>query len=291
MINFDNKVALVTGAGRGLGRSHAETLAKLGASVLVSDVDADVAEEVAAGIKAAGGKAAAKQGDVSKDEDAKAIVQAAVDAFGQLDIVVNNAGVDKHDDFGPGVMEQTRRHMDINFLGTVAVTAAAWPHLVKSGNGRVVSTSSPTVSGWEGETPYVASKAAIFGWTRSLSIEALKQGIRVNAIAPTAYTRMAEAADIPQELKDTLKANMTTAMVSAMVAYLASDECGVAGEILLTQGGLMQRFSLAMNEGYANPECTPDDIKEHLDQILDDSTAKPLGGIGTENETSLLDIV
>ncbi|MFT3660732.1 MAG: SDR family NAD(P)-dependent oxidoreductase [Gordonia sp. (in: high G+C Gram-positive bacteria)] len=288
MLNFEGKVALVTGGGRGLGRSHAELLASRGAAVLVSDMDAEAADEAAAAIVAAGGRAASYRGDVTAD--AEGIVKAAVDAFGKLDIVVNNAGIDQHTDFDENAMAQTRRHMEVNFLGTVAVTAAAWPHLVASGAGRVVSTASPTLSGWEGESPYVASKGALFAWTRTVSIEALKKGIRVNAIAPTAYTRLAEAADIPDSLKEHLKENMTTAMVSPVVAYLASDECAVAGETILAQGGLIQRFSLAMNDGYTNPQLTPEDVQANLSVIVDDATAKPLGIIGTESETSLLDL-
>ncbi|WP_440712460.1 SDR family NAD(P)-dependent oxidoreductase [Gordonia sp. FQ] len=288
MLEFNDKVALVTGAGRGLGRSHAELLASRGAAVLVSDMNQAAAEETAAAIVAAGGKAVGVQGDVTTD--AEAIVKAAVDNFGKLDIVINNAGIDQHTDFDENALAQTRRHMEVNFFGTVAVTAAAWPYLVASGNGRVVSTASPTLSGWEGETPYVASKGALYAWTRTLSIEALKKGIRVNAIAPTAYTALAEAADIPQSLKDQLKATMTTAMVSPVVAYLASDECAVAGETILAQGGLIQRFSLAMNDGYTNPELTPEDVQANLEAIVDDSSAKPLGIVGTEGEVSLLDL-
>ncbi|MFT4199240.1 MAG: SDR family oxidoreductase [Gordonia sp. (in: high G+C Gram-positive bacteria)] len=290
MLSFDDKVVLVTGAGRGLGRSHAELLASRGASVLIADADNDAANEAAAAIAAAGGKAVAKHADVTTD--ALAIVQAAIDAFGKLDVVVNNAGIDTHCEFDSAdVVAQTRRHMEINFLGSVAVTAAAWPHLVKSGNGRVVNTSSPTLSGWEGESPYVASKGALFAWTRTLALEALPKGIRVNAIAPTAYTRMAAAAEAPAEVLEHIKKTMLTSMVSPVVAYLAHDDCSITGETILAQGGLIQRFSLAMNDGYNNPGLTPEDVGAHLETIVDDSSAKPLGIIGGEDETSLMDLL
>ncbi|WP_415040853.1 SDR family oxidoreductase [Gordonia sp. (in: high G+C Gram-positive bacteria)] len=280
----------MTGAGRGLGRSHAELLASRGASVLIADADNDAANEAAAAIAAAGGKAVAKHADVTTD--ALAIVQAAIDAFGKLDVVVNNAGIDTHCEFDSAdVVAQTRRHMEINFLGSVAVTAAAWPHLVKSGNGRVVNTSSPTLSGWEGESPYVASKGALFAWTRTLALEALPKGIRVNAIAPTAYTRMAAAAEAPAEVLEHIKKTMLTSMVSPVVAYLAHDDCSITGETILAQGGLIQRFSLAMNDGYNNPGLTPEDVGAHLETIVDDSSAKPLGIIGGEDETSLMDLL
>lgn len=159
-----------------------------------------------------------------------------------------------------------------------------------SGSGRVVNTASPTLVGWEGESAYVASKGAVYAYTRTLSLEALKSGIRVNAIAPTAFTRMVTAAAVPDSLKEFLRETHTTAMVSPVVAYLAHEDCTLAGEVLLAQGGLIQRFALAMNEGYTNPEITPEDVQENLQAILDDSTAKPVGVIGSEGETSLLDL-
>lgn len=298
MLRFDGKVALVTGAGRGLGRAHALLLASRGASVVVNDFggkttgvgsSAEPAEEVVAEIRAAGGSAVANFGDVT--QDAEAIVASAISEFGRLDIVVNSAGINVVAPFGASVVEQIKHQMNVNFFGTVAVTAAAWPHLVESGAGRVVSTASPTLVGFEEQTPYVASKGAVFAFTRTLSMEALKQGIRVNAIAPTAYTRMAEEAELPRELKDTLKETMTPEMVSQMVAYLCHEECSITGETLMTQGGLMQRMSLSINEGYANPETTPEDIQEHLATILDDSTSKPVGIIGSDDAGSLLDML
>ncbi|WP_082406466.1 SDR family NAD(P)-dependent oxidoreductase [Microbacterium sp. No. 7] len=298
MLRFDGKVALITGGGRGLGRSHALLLASRGASIVINDLGGGLkgenpghsaADAVVEEIVAAGGQAVANYGDVTTD--AEAIVQAAIDAFGRLDIVINSAGMNvpafaSEENY----VEIIRRHIDVNYNGTVAVTAAAWPHLVASGAGRVINTASPTLSGWEGQTPYVASKGAVFAYTRTLSIEALKQGIKVNAIAPTAWTRMAEAAEIPDSLKETLKTTMLTEMVSPMVAYFAHEECAVTGETWLTQGGLMQRFSLAMNDGYANPDATPEDIQAHIDEITDDSTAKPLGIIGTPGGATLLDL-
>ncbi|GAA2089622.1 MULTISPECIES: SDR family NAD(P)-dependent oxidoreductase [Brevibacterium] len=263
MLSFEGKVALVTGAGQGLGRSHA--------------------------LELAGGTAAVSRGDVT--QDAEAIVRTALDEFGRLDVVVDNAGVNTPKAFGPGIEEEVRRHMEVNYLGTVAVTAAAWPHLAASGAGRVVSTTSPTIVGWEGQVPYVVSKAAVFAFTRTLAMEGLAQGIKVNAIAPTAYTPMAAAAELPEELKENLRANMTTEMVSPFVAYLAHADCEVTGESFLTQGGLMQRITLAVNDGYANPQTTAEDIQAHLATILDDATSTPLGRIGTEDAGSLLDML
>jgi NAD(P)-dependent dehydrogenase (short-subunit alcohol dehydrogenase family) len=299
MMRFDGKVALVTGAGRGLGRSHALLLAARGASVVVNDLGGDTtgagssaspANDVVAEIKRAGGQAVANHDDVATAADA--VVQAAIDAFGKLDIVVNNAGINVAAAFDSAdVVHQIRRHMEVNFFGAAAVAAAAWPHLVASGAGRIVNTASPTIVGWEGQTPYVTSKAAIFGFTRCLSLEGKSVGIRVNAIAPTAYTRMAEEADLPDSLKEKLKDTMTPSMASQLVAYFAHEDCSVTGETFLTQGGLMQRIALAINDGYANPEVTPEDIAAHLEDITDDRSSKPLGIVGTDGEVSLLDVV
>ncbi|MBB1158067.1 MULTISPECIES: SDR family NAD(P)-dependent oxidoreductase [Amycolatopsis] len=299
MLRFDGKVALVTGGGRGLGRSHALLLAARGAAVLVNDLGGDPtgsgsspspADEVVAEITAAGGTAAANHDDVAAD--AEAVVRAAIDAFGKLDIVVNNAGINVPAPIGSaGAVHQIRRQMEVNFFGTAAIAAAAWPHLAASGSGRIVNTSSPTIVGWEGQTPYVTSKAAVFGFTRCLALEGKEAGIRVNAIAPTAYTRLAEEADIPDSLKETLKEKMTPSMASQLVAYFAHEDCAVTGETILTQGGHMQRIALTMNEGYTNPDTTPEDIAEHLAAIVDDATSKPLGIVGSEGEVSLLDIV
>jgi NAD(P)-dependent dehydrogenase (short-subunit alcohol dehydrogenase family) len=299
MMRFDGKVALVTGAGRGLGRSHALLLASRGAAVLVNDLGGDTtgsgasstpADEVVAEITQAGGTAVANHDDVATN--AEAVVQAAVEAFGKLDIVVNNAGINVP---GPidaaDVVHQIKRQMEVNFFGTAAITAAAWPHLVASGSGRIVNTASPTIVGWEGQTPYVTSKAAIFGFTRCLSIEGKAVGVRVNAVAPTAYTRMAEEADLPDSLKEMLREKMKPSMASQLVAYFAHEDCSVTGETFLTQGGLVQRIVLSMNEGYANPDASIEDIAAHLDEIVDDATSKPLGIVGSDSEVSLLDIV
>lgn len=283
MLRFDGKVALVTGAGRGLGRSHALLLASRGAAVVVNDLGGktsgsgssrEPAEAVAAEIRAAGGRAVADFNDVTTD--AESLVKTAIDEFGRLDIVVNSAGINLLSPYGPSVMEQIKLQMNVNFFGSAAVIAAAWPYLVESGAGRIVNTASPTLVGFDSQTAYVASKGAVFAFTRTLAIEADRVGIKVNAIAPTAYTRMAEEADLPRSLKDTLKASMTTEMVSPMVAFFAHEDCPVTGETWLSQGGLMQRFGLGLNEGYANPEATPEDVQANWEKIFDRSTDEPI---------------
>ncbi|HEJ9149613.1 TPA: SDR family NAD(P)-dependent oxidoreductase [Serratia marcescens] len=291
LLRFDGKVAIVTGAGRGLGRSHALLLASRGAFVVVNDLPTEdseksPAESVVEEIIAAGGIAIANHDDICTD--AENIVKSAIDAFGRLDIVVNNAGINKLAKFGPDAVDSFRQHMEVNFMGTVAVTAAAWPHLIKSGAGRVVNTCSPTIGGFEHQTPYVSSKGAIFTFTRTLAIEAMEHGILINAIAPSAVTRMASAVDIPDNVKKLLEIDMTPEMVTPMVVYLSHKKCSITGETLLTQGGLMQRYALSINRGYMNKKTTPEDIQQNLTAILEQSTSKVVDQIGPNGQGSFL---
>lgn len=282
MLNFDGRVAIVTGAGRGLGASHAKFLAARGASVVVNDLggsaagsgaSTEPAEQVVAEIIAAGGSAVANFASVTADPEG--IVASAIDAFGRLDILVNNAGINQVHAFGDGVVDSIRQHMEVHFFGTAGMTAAAWPHLIKSGAGRVVSTSSPTLIGFPLQTPYVSAKGAIFAFTRTLAFEAEEVGIKVNAIAPTAATRMSDEADIPEDFKQFMRDNLPASLISPVVAYLAHEECALNGEVIQAQGGEVQRLVLGFNEGFSSKDLTPELIQEHLDEILDPSTHVP----------------
>ena len=290
MVSFEGKVAIVTGAGRGLGASHAKLLASLGASVVVNDLGGSAAgtgastapaEEVAADIVAAGGAAVANFDSVS--ENPEGIVRAAIEAFGRLDIVVNNAGINQAHAFEGDVVASIRKHMDVHFFGTAGVTAAAWPHLVASGSGRVVNTTSPTLMGFPQQTPYVSAKGAILAFTRTLAFEGEELGIKVNAIAPTAASRMSDEADLPEEFKQFMRDNLPASLVSPVVAYLASDECAVNGEVLEAQGGAVKRMVLGFNEGYADKELTADLVGEHIAEILDPATHVPFATIDQQD--------
>ncbi len=286
MVSFEGRVAIVTGAGRGLGASHAKYLAERGAAVVVNDLggasdgtgaSAAPAEQVVAEILAAGGRAVANTDSVSENPDG--IVQAALNAFGRLDIVVNNAGINQVHAFEGDVMASIRKHMEVHFFGTAGVTAAAWPHLVASGAGRVVSTSSPTLMGFPEQTPYVSAKGAILAFTRTLALEGAEVGIKVNAIAPTAATRMSDEADISEEFKQFMRDNLPMSLISPVAAYLASTECAISGEVLETQGGSVRRMVLGFNEGFTSQDLTPELIAEHIGGIMDPTTNVPFGTI------------
>ncbi|MDR7166959.1 NAD(P)-dependent dehydrogenase (short-subunit alcohol dehydrogenase family) [Nocardia kruczakiae] len=290
MLSFDGRVAVVTGSGRGLGASHAKFLASRGAAVVINDLGGSAqgtgassapAEDVVAEIIAAGGRAVANFDSVT--ENPEGIVRAAIDAFGRLDILVNNAGINKVQSFGPDVLASIRQHMEVHFFGTAGVTAAAWPHLIESGSGRVVNTTSPTLIGFPQQTPYVSAKGAIFAFTRTLAFEAQEVGIKVNAIAPTAATRMSDEADLPEEFKQFMRDNLPTSLVSPVVAYLAHQECAVNGEVLQAQGGEVQRLVLGFNEGFTSRDLTPELVQQHIGQILDPATHVPFKTIDEQD--------
>ncbi|MET9325997.1 SDR family NAD(P)-dependent oxidoreductase [Tsukamurella sp. NPDC003166] len=290
MVSFEGKVAIVTGAGRGLGASHAKLLASLGASVVVNDLGGSAtgtgastapAEEVVAEIIAAGGRAVANFDSVS--ENPEGIVASAIDAFGKLDVVVNNAGINQAHAFEGDIMASIRKHMEVHFYGTAGVTAAAWPHLIASGEGRVVNTTSPTLVGFPEQTPYVSAKGAILAFTRTLAFEGAPLGIKINAIAPTAASRMSDEADLPEDFKQFMRDNLPASLVSPVVAYLASAGCAINGEVLETQGGAVKRFVLGLNGGYANTELTADLVGEHIAEILDASTHVPFATIDQQD--------
>jgi NAD(P)-dependent dehydrogenase (short-subunit alcohol dehydrogenase family) len=276
MLRLDGKAAIVTGAGRGLGRAHALLLAERGAAVLVNDLGAGLdgvptdetpAAEVVAEIQSAGGRAAVNGDSVATDPEA--IIAAALDAFGRIDVVVNNAGFERPKPFGECTVEDIRNHLDVHFIGTAGVTLAAWPHLIASGAGRIVNTTSATVYGLANRTHYGAAKAAILGFTRSLAIEGAEFGIKANAIAPGAATRMAEATDTSATVKAYMREHMPPSLVSPAVVYLAHEECAVSGETLVVAGGKVSRMMLGETAGITDAQLTPETVEKRLSEVLD----------------------
>jgi len=227
---LDDKVALVTGAGGGLGRSHALLLAKHGAAVVVNDLGglrdgtgagSSMADKVVAEIKAAGGLAVANYGSVTKEADAKAMVQSAVDSFGHIDIVVNNAGILRDKSFKNISNEEWDLVIDVHLRGSYLVTKAAWDRMLEQGRGgRIINTSSTSgLIGNFGQANYAAAKAGIAGMTRVLALEGMKYGITVNTLAPAAFSRMTE--DI---MPEGVEERLAPEKVSPIVAWLCTDD-------------------------------------------------------------------
>lgn len=283
---FDGRVAVVTGAGRGLGRSHSLLLASLGAQVVVNDLggskegvgsDAGPAMEVVEEIRAAGGIAVADTHDVGTEEGCEALVQTAIDRFGRIDVVVNNAGISRFATFPEADADNLDRTLDVHVRGTWHTTRAAWPHFEAQGYGRVITTTSTGMLGLPNNLAYATAKGALIGFTRSLAIAAAPKGILVNCIAPNAVTRPSTAGSTPNITTTTtmdearLQA-MDTSLVSPMVAYLAHESCAVNGEILVAGAKRFGRWFLGFTEGWLDTEegVTPvSAIAEHWPEITD----------------------
>ena len=274
-IGFDGKVAIVTGAGGGLGRSHALELARRGARVVVNDLGGAVdgtgtskgpAATVVDEIAALGGEAVADANSVANPEGGAAIVQSALDAFGRVDIVVNNAGILRDKAFHNMEPDLLNPVLDVHLKGAFYVTKAAWVKMREQGYGRVINTSSNSgILGNFGQSNYGAAKMGLVGFTRVLAIEGAKYNIKANAIAPIAFTRMTETlmGDLGPKLKPEL--------VTPVVVWLAHHDCPVTGEVYSAGGGVVARFFIGLTPGYVNAALTVEDVRDNFAQIRDET--------------------
>jgi NAD(P)-dependent dehydrogenase (short-subunit alcohol dehydrogenase family) len=273
--SFEGRVAVVTGAGRGIGRAHARLLAERGASIVVNDLggsrdgvgqDAEPATSVAAEIVAAGGAAIADHSDVATTGGAQALVDAAVDRYGRVDILVNNAGIIRWAGFPDADADNLAQHLAVHVGGSFNTARAAWPHMVEQGYGRVVMTTSTGIFGLPTNLSYATAKAAVIGMTRSLTTAGTPHGIKVNVVAPAAFTRMAGTA------AGDLETQMSPDLVAPMVAFLAHEACPVSGEIYAAGAGRFARLFIASTDGYVHgsPDPTIEDVAEHWATINDE---------------------
>jgi NAD(P)-dependent dehydrogenase (short-subunit alcohol dehydrogenase family) len=281
-LSFEGRVAVVTGAGRGLGRSYAHLLAGRGASVVVNDLggsmdgtgaDAAPASAVVAEILAAGGDAVADTSDVAAADGAETLVDAAVGRFGRLDVLVNNAGIIRWAGLPEADTDNLARHLAVHLGGSFNTARAAWPHMVEKAYGRIVMTTSTGVFGLPDNTSYAAAKAAVVGLARSLATAGAAHGIRVNCIAPAAFTRMAGQApgDATDAATDPRSEQLAPHLVAPMVGLLAHESCPVNGEVLAAGAGRFARILLAVTEGYVHQGGDPsvEDVSAHWSQICD----------------------
>jgi len=276
-IRFDGQVAIVTGAGGGMGRAYAMELAKRGAAVLINDYGGDVhgsgngsagpAEIVAAEIRAAGGQAAADSHAVGTGEAARAIVAAAIGAFGRLDILINNCGTALPGPFTDFDDETIEQHYRINAIGGHHLMRAAWPIMSAQRYGRVLNISSNGVMGVGGNAPYGAAKAAMLGLTFDAAIEGRARDILVNAVMPTAYSRMVE--QIPDRATvGWFQRNLPAEKVAAAMAYFLSRESAVTGRVFYTGGGRLGTTQLAENDGIFVRDIDAETVRERLAEVL-----------------------
>ena len=274
-VRFDDRVAVVTGAGGGLGRAHALLLASRGAKVVVNDLGGSVdgvggdetpAQKVVDEIKAAGGEAVPNYNSVSDWESAQKIIQTAIDSFGKIDILVNNAGILRDKSMLKMSIEDYELVRSVHLDGTFFCIKAALPHMREASYGRIVSTASGTgVYGNFGQTNYGAAKMGIVGLTFCVKQEGAKYSILANVIVPQAGTRMT-ATVLPPNIVEKLKPEY----VSPIVGWLASEQCDVSGQIYMAGAGYFSRSAVVEGPGvFLDPEgeITIEDVVANLDKI------------------------
>lgn len=292
-LRFDGRTAIVTGAGSnpGLGRAHALLLAARGANVVVNDIGSDPAmrnypgeasaEAVVAEILSAGGRAAASTHSVASVEGAQAIVQTALDAFGGVDILVNNAAIS----VGAAIDEMSAadydRHIAVNLMGTLWCCRAAWPHMAAKGYGRIVNTTSSAMTGFARQAAYAASKGGVWALTRTLAAEGAAHGIKANAISPGAFTRLVSSMlEDDSPLLAAAREHMPPQLSSPVVALLAHEQCPVTGECIDSAGGAVQRTYIARTKGLVDTGQTAETLAARWDEIMDEAGAEAVG-VGT----------
>jgi NAD(P)-dependent dehydrogenase (short-subunit alcohol dehydrogenase family) len=278
-LTFDGEVAIVTGAGRGLGRCHALELARRGARVVVNDLrgDSDPAQRVVEEIRAAGGVAVANHDNVATTEGGERIVQQALDEFGSLEIVVNNAGILRDKAFHNLTPDLVEPVFLVHLTGAFNVTVPAWRHLRAVGYGRIVNTTSASgLFGNFGQANYGAAKAGLVGLTRSLAVEGRKVGISVNAISPMASTRMTQ--DLLGENGELL----TPEQVSPVVAFLCHRDCGISGQVISAGGGHVSAVVTSVTRGITERDLSAESVRDRLDEIFNPVAAIVPRHIGDE---------
>ena len=284
MDDFEGKVVIVTGAGNGLGRSHALAFARRGAKVLVNDLGgsvhgegaSDAADAVVADIQAAGGVAVANKASVSDRQGAKSIVDDAVAAFGTVDILVNNAGILRDKSFKNMSLDEFDLVVDVHLRGTAYVTHHAWPIMYQKNWGRVVLTSSTSgILGNFGQANYGAAKMGMLGLMNVLAIEGAAHNVRVNCLAPAAATRM--TASVPGAAIDMRDppADMSPALVTPAVLHLCGEDAP-SGQTIHAAGGRFSRSQTFTNKGVAlGAQATYEDLVDALPSVVDMAAATP----------------
>jgi NAD(P)-dependent dehydrogenase (short-subunit alcohol dehydrogenase family) len=285
-LRFDDRVAIVTGAGGGLGREHALLLASRGAKVVVNDLggatdgtgaSAGPAEQTAKEIADLGGEAVADTSTVATVGGGQAIVDTALQAFGRVDVVISNAGILRDKAFHNMTPELLDPVLDVHLKGAFHVVRPAWVRMREAGYGRVLLTASNAgILGNFGQSNYGAAKMGLVGLARVLAQEGARYGIKANALAPIARTRMTE------ELLGPLAPKLDPGLVAPVAAWLVHEDCPVSGEIYSAGGGRVARFFIGLTEGYANPALTLEDVRDQFDRVRDERGYTVPSGVADE---------
>jgi len=275
-IRFDGRVAVITGAGGGLGKTYALELARRGASVVVNDLggsadgrggSSSMADATVKEIVEAGGQAVANYDSVATPEGGKGIVQTALDHFGRVDVLVNNAGILRDKSFAKLEPKDLEAVLDVHLLGAFFVTQPAFASMKENGYGRIVMASSGAgIFGNFGQSNYGAAKMGLVGLMNVLAVEGAKYNIKVNTIAPVAKTRLTE------QLLGGLADTLDPTFVTPLVVYLCSEKCELTHEIFDVGGGRYARIFVGMSKGWVAPKGkrpTADDIYDQIDVIRD----------------------
>ncbi|WP_454887061.1 SDR family NAD(P)-dependent oxidoreductase [Sphingomonas oryzagri] len=268
-MDFNGRVAVITGAGTGLGRAHALLMASRGARIVVNDLSVAAdgwssAQAVVDEISAAGGTAVADTNSVATSEGGEAMVQRAIDEFGSIDIVINNAGIVRDKSFAKLTADLVKPVLDVHLSGAFNVTLPAYRHMKERGYGRIVSTTSAAgLFGNFGQANYGAAKMGLVGLTRVLALESARYDIKVNVIGPIAATQMSAGI-----LDEAWERRLKPELVSPLVAYLAHQDCPVNGEIFSVAAGRVARIFIAEGRGLYSPDLTMEAVRDGWDTIM-----------------------
>lgn len=275
-IRYDGKVAIITGAGNGLGKSHALALAKRGCKVVINDLGSSVdgvgssnsaAEDVVAEIIAAGGEAISNSANVTSESDVAEMVRQTMEKWGRIDILINNAGILRDKSFHKMDISDFQTVIDVHLMGAAICTQAVWPIMRKQNYGRIVCTSSPSgLHGIFGQANYAAAKAGMIGFMNALHLEGASKGITINLLAPAAKTRMTDnvGVSLPSKVLDQL----TPESITAAALFLVSEEAPSKAIVSCAAGGYARAYIVETEGVYLPPEQqTPEAIAESWDAI------------------------
>jgi NAD(P)-dependent dehydrogenase (short-subunit alcohol dehydrogenase family) len=293
-LRFDGQVAVITGAGGGLGRHYALLLASRGARVVVNDTggsvtgdgaDSHTAESAAREVRSQGGEAVADSRSVTSPQGGAAIIDTALNAWGRVDILINNAGIVRDAPFEDMTADRLEPLLDVHLKGAVYVTRPAWKVMREQRYGRILNTCSAAgILGAERMSNYGAAKTGLIGLTRVLAAEGAEHGIKVNAVAPIAYTRMLThsldgalrpndpaAQAVLDDLAGQYLQKLDPSLVAPVAAFLTHRDCPVSGEIYTVGAGHVARFFIGRTKGFYHPSLSVEDVRDHLDEIRDET--------------------